>query len=166
MDKLKIAFYIGKSRENPRVRLWDKFVCFVDGSVYSHAELVLQEFPDGTCLCASSSARDGGVRFKRIQLNPNHWVLVDIYGDKDYAERWMSDRLGRGYDWLGLARTKLRWTPDSQTRYFCTEAVAEMLGLEDAASYGPRLLFKVATTKLNKPWVERNLSDIDVSDPH
>jgi hypothetical protein len=166
MDKLKIAFYIGKSRENPRIRLWDKFVCLVDGSRFSHAELVLEHYDDGSCLCASSSARDGGIRFKRMILTEQHWEVVDVFGDKDFAIRWMNRRAKRGYDWFGLVRTQIGWAPDNQTRYFCSEAVAEMLGLEDAASYGLKFLYKIAVKKLSSPWTNPGLPIIDITDPH
>lgn len=166
MDKMKIAFYIGKSRENPRVRIWDRIVCFVDGSRYSHAELVLVEYADGTCLCASSSARDHGVRYKRMKLDPVHWDLVEIYGDLRHAHRWMNARTGRKYDWLGLIRTMFGWMPDDQKRYFCSESVAGMLGLEDPARYGLKKLFKAANTRLNQPWVETDLPDVTITDSH
>lgn len=154
MDQLKIAFYIGKSRENPSLRFWDKVVCFFDGSKYSHAELVLREFDDGTCLCASSSVRDGGVRYKRMALHMEHWDLVNIYGDRAEAIRWMNRRQGRRYDWIGLIRTRFGWIPDNQLKYFCTESVASMLGLEDAASYGPKKLYHTAVSYLSLPLLD------------
>lgn len=42
------------------------------GSIYSHCELVV----DGACY--SSSAMDGGVRCKRIDLDPEKWDVVDL----------------------------------------------------------------------------------------
>lgn len=150
MDKLSIAFYIGKSRENPNLRFWDKLICFFDGSKFSHAELVLMNYADGTSLCASSSVRDGGIRFKRMKLTHEHWEIIPIYGDRGYATRWMTRREGKKYDFLGLIRTYFNWAPDNQKRYFCSEAVAGMLGLEDPASYGLRKLFKTANEHLNR----------------
>lgn len=150
MDKLSIAFYIGKSREDSRLRFWDKVVCFFDGSKYSHAELVLKEFEDGTCLCASSSVRDGGIRYKRMALTPKHWDIVPIYGDRSCAMRWMNARKGRKYDWLGLIRTYFGWAPENQKRYFCSESVAAMLLLEDPASYGLKKLHRVALETLSR----------------
>ena len=72
---MKVAFYKGKrggfaGAFDATVRWWTR-------GAYSHVELI---FSDG--MSASASARDGGVRFKRIEFKPEHWDFVDLKVDE------------------------------------------------------------------------------------
>lgn len=73
-------------------------VCAVTFSKYSHCELVIGG------LCYSSSARDGGVRSKRIDLTSGRWDVIDVGGDAARALEWFRAHEGKGYDWTGAAR--------------------------------------------------------------
>lgn len=68
---MRIALYKGKrggfaGAFDAAVRWWTR-------GAYSHVELI---FSDG--MSASASSRDGGVRFKRIDFNPEHWDFVEL----------------------------------------------------------------------------------------
>lgn len=98
-------------------------ICLRTLSRHSHAELLI----DGVCY--SSSARDGGVRSKSIDLWSGRWDLYPLPGaDKAAALAWFDRHKGARYDWPGILHWVLpvRHHPD---RFVCFEAVAEMLGL-------------------------------------
>ena len=136
--------------------------------VYSHTEVVFQPgdgvddlMPDGSCApdaqgalwCASSVAaermpahsprragRMGGVRFKRIVLDPAHWHFVPYQRDARAAATWFAVRAGALYDWqmvLGF----LAWAvPHKASRYTCAEAAAAAGGYGDAWRFDPCVL--------------------------
>jgi hypothetical protein len=111
---------------------------------YSHVELV---FSNG--LSASASARDGGVRFKRIDFKPEHWDFVELKVDEEqgfdeeYARAFFEEREGLGYDYFGLFG--FIWRPGSgvSRRWFCSEAVAAALGYRDPWRFCPNTLAAV-----------------------
>lgn len=67
---MKLALY--KSTRPGLPGLYNRLVRWWTDSEYSHCELV---FSDG--MCGSSSWLDGGVRLKRIELDPDHWDVID-----------------------------------------------------------------------------------------
>ena len=66
---MKLAFY--KGRED----LYDRLISWWTRGPYSHVELVISDN-----YCMSSSPKDGGIRFKHIDLRPDHWDLVELEG--------------------------------------------------------------------------------------
>ena len=128
---MQIAFYKG------RVRLFNRLVSWYLRGKYSHCELILRYVPSGLAMCASSSFMDGGVRFKWVELHPDRWDVVEVGGDHDRAYEWLRKHAGQGYDILGLLGFIWRRTPDSQTRWFCNEAVGAMLGHVDPWRFDP-----------------------------
>jgi hypothetical protein len=125
-----IAFYKGRSR------LFNRLVSWYCRGRYSHCELIIDDSPMGT-LCASSSFMDGGVRMKVIKLDPERWDKVSVGGDSDYAMAWLTAHLGCGYDVRGLLGFVWRRGRDSRTKWFCSEAVAAMLGIPDPWRFDP-----------------------------
>lgn len=123
--KLALALYKGPPRNDwwhsvshYAIRLWT-------WSKWSHAELVI----DGVCY--SSSARDGGVRSKRIDLASGRWDVVDLHIAEDQAERalsWFMVNLGDQYDWAGIWRFVVPFLPQNKRRWFCFEAIGSALG--------------------------------------
>ena len=89
---------------------------------YSHTELV---FSDG--MCASSSFLDGGVRFKRIDLDPAKWDLVDCPGDEAYARAWFKKHDGEPFDVLGLIGFVGPRGLQNQWKWFCSESIGAAL---------------------------------------
>lgn len=141
--------------------------------IYSHSELVFMPgdgvddlMPDCTCepiegayWCASSTAteklpawskrragRSGGVRFKRISLDPAKWDLAHAQRcDPRSAAQWFRDNEGMPYDWQ-LILGYLAWSiPQRDGRATCSEACAAGLGLPDPWRYDPCTLASAAT---------------------
>ena len=136
---MHIAFYKG------RKRLFNKLTCWWLRGPYSHCELVLGQDSNGDFVCASASFLDGGVRIKHMQLNPGHWDLVPVSGDVNDAWYWVGRHHGEGYDLLGFVGFIYRVLGHSKKRWFCSEAVAEMLGMQDGWRFDPCSLHAAVT---------------------
>lgn len=119
---MQIAFYKGPAQDW-RHKLAHWAVCLFTRSNYSHCELVI----DG--ICWSASARDGGVRRKVIDLKSGRWDVVPIHGDRVGALAWFTAHEGEAYDWAGVFRFALPWLPNSDTRWYCSEACAAAIAL-------------------------------------
>ena len=132
---MKLAFY--KGTRPGLAGLYNRLVRLVDGSIYSHAEVV---FSDG--MAASSSQMDGGVRFKAITFDPAKWDLIDAptWFDEPQARAWFVAHEGAAYDLAGNLRFLLPFWPHSESRWFCTEAIAASAGLPKPEGFGPRKL--------------------------
>lgn len=132
----QLAFYKGKGT-------WlDAVIRWVTRSPYSHVELILDPTDkgnDGESLCFSSSARDGGVRVKRIKLNPDHWDIQTIeWPVGDHIERLFANLAGSKYDYWGLLFSQFfNWRRHSKTRWFCSEVIAFALGVPQGQRYSP-----------------------------
>lgn len=136
-----LAFYLGN---NPEAKPWDRLITVIDGSPFSHVELVIKN-PSLPCYdCYSSSPRDGGVRHKQMALNPSQWVLVPIKIDMDFAMQFFESQKGRKYDWLGLITTKLTFLRSSKNKWFCSELCAAMCQIPDSGNFGVRRLYQWA----------------------
>lgn len=131
---MKIAFYKGTL---PGWRGWvSRLIRFTERGRYSHCEVV---FSDG--LCASASWYDGGIRFKRIDFNPEHWDFVEVpWADEAAAHAWFSEHLLCGYDLKGSLGILFRPVRHHGGRWFCSEAAAAALGVPQAWRFGPNAL--------------------------
>lgn len=137
-------------------------------SIYSHTEVVFEPgdpvghlMPDGTTArgadgslwCASSVAAEalpehsprragkvGGVRFKRIVLNPNHWDVRRVALNQALgAADWFRAHEGELYDWQ-LILGFVSWViPHKAMRWTCSEACAAALCVpeDDAWRFDP-----------------------------
>jgi hypothetical protein len=117
---------------------WDRCIRVVTKSHYSHVELV------DDIACWSSSVRDGGVRLKYIdfnQLDTWDFVLLPTTVDRNAALAWFVSHKGQSYDWLGVIRFIIPFIPQSETKWFCSEAVAASLGLDSPESFSPQGLY-------------------------
>lgn len=144
---MMLAMYRG-----PGKSVWHKIfhwaVCLVTRSRYSHCELVFGgRREDGTWLCASASERDGGVRIKRIDLTGPSWDCYEVpgYSDQDaaLALQWFIDNDEAKYDWLGLFGFVLPIRLHIKRRWFCSEAIAEALGIPRPQAVHPQRLFEI-----------------------
>lgn len=139
--------------------------------IYSHNEIVFEPgdgvdvyMPDGTCApvdgalwCASSVAAErlpawsrrrpgkvGGVRFKRIRIDPDHWHTVPVHAHKSFAARLARVLEGSMYDWQLIA-SFLAWIiPGKDGRETCSGFCARLLGLPDPERFDPCSLHAVA----------------------
>lgn len=131
--------------------------------IYSHTEVVFEPqdrvghmMPDGTTArcddgslwCASSVAAErlpahsprragkvGGVRFKRIVLDPGHWDVRRLAADPAAAAQWFKRHEGELYDWQ-LVLGFLSWViPQKSRRWTCSEAAAAACGVPDVEAW-------------------------------
>lgn len=124
---MKIAFY------KARYGTWaDKTIAVTTLSKYSHCEIV---FSDG--MCASSSIRDGGIRFKRINLS-DHWDVYDLesYYDEDAVKYWFSLHQDNTYDYVGAIASAFGINLSSENKKYCSFACAAVLNLETTVTPG------------------------------
>lgn len=130
---MKVAFYKG------RTRLFNRLVSWWLRGPYSHCELVVWSTEGGYSLCISSSFMDGGVRAKWMALDPEHWDLLPApaHCTEEYALQWHADHDGARYDVWGLVGFLWRRVTGDRRKFFCSEAVAEMLGFAEAWRLDP-----------------------------
>ena len=113
---------------------------------YSHCELILAEYPDGTVLCGSASHLDGGVRLKRMALCPSRWEIRRLpFGNPERARQWFEQRKGHGYDLLGVLGFVVRPIRGSRHRWFCSEAVLGAVGMREPWRFCPNTLAALCT---------------------
>ena len=140
MKSTHLAFYIADQG-----KLLDRIISMVDGSPYSHCELIIRDLSNNHYDCISSSNRDGGLRRKTIDMNGKHWNLVPVQCDLEYAIRWFDKRQNLKYDYLALIRTIIPIFYNPERKLFCSEACADMLELIDSGSYGLEKLYRWST---------------------
>ncbi|AOJ13140.1 hypothetical protein [Burkholderia vietnamiensis] len=118
------AFYKGHGAIVDRaIRWWQR-------GPYSHVEAVLADHDNGTFECASSS-RDTGVRIATLALPAAEWDVLEMPADVDAVRGWFETRTGAGYDWFGIFGFVLRPVIGEPGRYFCSEAIASALGINE-----------------------------------
>lgn len=129
---MKIAFYIAYHGD-----IYDWLISLVTFSKYSHCEIV---FSDG--MCASSSIRDGGVRFKKIDLTDGKWDVFTILDEYDEAvvRQWFIDNDGDIYDLRAAIASAFGIDLLREDRKFCSQACGIPLGYEPVLT--PAKLFK------------------------
>ena len=71
-------------------------------------------------VCYSSSARDGGVRSKVIDLTSGRWDVVEcVRGDPVAAKARFDAHMGEKYDYWGLVRWVFPFVPQDPTKAYC-----------------------------------------------
>jgi hypothetical protein len=130
----------------------------------SHCELVFLPgdgvdhlMPDGTTQpvngaywCASSVAGErlpswsrrragelGGVRFKRIVLDPDRWMELQSDADPVAAAEWVKSHEGALYDWRLIVGFIAWFFPNKSDRYTCHEVVAAGEGIAEGWRFDP-----------------------------
>ena len=129
--EFQAAFY--KGTRPGMAGIYNRLVRFIDRGPYSHCELI---FSDG--MAASASWMDGGVRFKKIDFNPEHWDFIPLHPEDEAAARqWFIDHEGEPYDLPGNLRFLCGLVLESESGWFCSEAKMAALGFADPWRYGP-----------------------------
>lgn len=133
---MKVAFYKGKHKEffaalySYGVRKWTK-------SKYSHCELIFNDE-----IAASSSFKDGGVRYIKMEFPDADWDFVELPDCYETAARqWFDEHAGEKYDVIGNIHFLLSPIGNAKRKWFCSEAVGASLGLKDSWRYDPGALF-------------------------
>lgn len=114
-------------------RLTSKAICWWSNSIYSHCELVV----DGVSY--SSSAMDGGVRSKVIDMTPDKWDFIELpWIDPVDVTSYFIRTDSYKYGWLGLITNQMfnlgRSDPDTT---FCSQWCAAAMGIPNPAQYSP-----------------------------
>lgn len=133
---MKAAFY--KSTHHSLAGVYNILVRWWTQSPYSHCELI---FSDG--VSASASFLDGGVRFKQIEYDTANWDFVDLGDDpvqEQAARDWFKAHEGEKYSIRGNLRFLLGFIKVSLKKKFCSQSVAEALGIPDGDRYYPGVL--------------------------
>ena len=129
--------------------LLDRAISLIDGSPFSHCELVINDLGNRCYDCISSSHRDGGLRRKNIDMSGSYWILIPVMCDMGYVLRWFNKRQHFKYDYLALFRPKTPGFYNPVYRVFCSEACADMLELVDPGSYGLKKLYEWALNNVH-----------------
>lgn len=146
--KIYVAFYKHKrkldSLKNIYFRFFDEIIRLFTKGKYSHCEIAIQEENDTNYTCYSSSNRDGGVRKKYMELQPERWDLIGI----DQSKVKVSDiksiynkTVGCKYDFFGACGVILGFG-NAKSRYFCSEWCAEALKLKRPHTFSPVSLYR------------------------
>jgi hypothetical protein len=134
-----LLFYKGTKAENEASTFWDRFICFVTRSKFSHVELVLEDHGNGLYKCISASTRDNGVRIKVIDIASGHWVISNSSLQPNTV--WLKSQIGKKYDSIGLLGTVINLPIfSSKTKWFCSELIASEL--KDSWRMTPEKIFK------------------------
>lgn len=131
-------------------RIISRVIQYWTNSIYSHCELVV----DGVSY--SSSAMDGGVRSKIIDMDSTKWDIKDLpWANADEVIKYFRETDHHKYGWLGLITGQLlnRNRAKSGTQ-FCSQWCAGALGIPNASSYSPETLSTMVNyiTAMQKPY--------------
>lgn len=140
---VKIAFYKDKRH------LFNRAVAWWTRGPYSHCELII----DG--ISYSSSIGDGGVRSKVIDYREDRWDIYDLpWVNSADAKAWFEQHIGQSYDILGLVGFIIRRINGRRTRFFCSEACAESIGLTEGWRFDPNTLASIVKCGLAKTTIK------------
>ena len=125
--------------------LVNRAIRFFTKSIYSHSEICLGDPFAGPVDCLSSVGTEGGVRIKRMQLNPDKWDVIALPGVSEGAFwSFLADNAGRKYDLVGCVRSVLPFVSrEHETRWFCSEVCATVIGHKEAWRMHPGVLHVV-----------------------
>jgi hypothetical protein len=115
---MKLAFYLGQFGTD----LDRRIAAHDHPNRYSHVELWFDNVEGQPCF--SSSNRDGGVRFKSIDLTSGKWELVDVpcrHFEELDVHRWCGTKVGGRYDWPGVLGFVIPFLRHKRNRWFCSE---------------------------------------------
>jgi hypothetical protein len=140
---MQVAFYKGRSR------LFNRLVSWWLRGPYSHCELVIRVDSQGRAHCLSSSFLDGGTRIKLMVLDPDHWDVLPVHAavPAGRAYSWAHRHAEAGYDLLGLLGFVWRRQQGDKARWFCSEAVADVLGIPEPWRFDPCALHAVLASQ-------------------
>lgn len=127
---MRFAFYKGRGT------LVDRMIRWWQRGPYSHVEAVLASNADGTFECASS-APGKGVRIASIALSVVEWDVLEMPADVEVVRVWFEAHAGARYDWPGIFGFLMRPIGGEPGRYFCSEAIASALGIDEPWRFDP-----------------------------
>jgi hypothetical protein len=94
---------------------------------------------------------DGGVRLKTIEYNPEHWDYIELPDQWENEIRLkLATKVGLGYDILGNFGFIFPSFDNTKNKYFCSELMAELLGIEKAQLFNPGTLYYALKLAVDK----------------
>ena len=128
---MDLMFYIASQGDYA-----DKAIAWATWGRYSHVEI---RFSDG--MCFSSSGRDGGVRFKQINIAPANWDIVHLsvlpVQEEAVIRAWCQTQVGKLYDWKGILCFFFPGDIQNNNKWYCSEICAAALR-EQSIMWFPR----------------------------
>ena len=149
-----VAFFKGRGN-------WLDFcIRKITKSKYSHVEFVLAAtIEDGKFIrgaCITSTPHENGVRLRSVQFDEGDWDFVEAPNIHDNttllseAIHWYTTNKSAKYDWSGALGLAFKPVGQDKTRWFCSEAVAQILGFKDSWRYDPDTLYSTIEALNNK----------------
>lgn len=133
---IALAFYKGKGT------FVDWCIRTATRSKFSHVELFYGDIMAREATCYSSSARDGGVRCKNINISSEHWDILYVDFTPKFDPLLFNRNINAKYDYLGILLSQFfNFRTHDKDRWFCSEICAAMMGLPAPESYSPGQLF-------------------------
>lgn len=125
----------------------------VTRSKYSHSAIVIF-IGDKYYIFEATALK--GVVFRQFE-DITGWGLTPIDVDLGDFVCKVGEKLGCGYDWMGVLRFLFPNIKPSKERWFCSELAAYVLGLDNAHLYSPASLHEKMTSRaLKNPQTARN----------
>lgn len=126
--------------------IYDKMIAAATCGRYSHVEI---KFNDG--ICFSSSPRDGGTRFKQINVSPKNWDIVNlkISSEQENNVRFFCEKeVDKEYDWLAISCFLLPVNVNDAKKWYCSEICSTVLIKEKILytkndKFSPSSLYKI-----------------------
>lgn len=148
-NSIYIAFYLGRTKDNPKSSFLDNAVCFFTKSRYSHCELVLGIDEENRGNCWSASPREGCVRNKTIKFD-KHWEVykIDTVLEQHQFETFFKKEEEKKYDYFGALGVKFPFFKHSKNRWFCSEITMASWGYATPHRYSPQNVYDVFVKEL------------------
>lgn len=156
--QVKIAYYKGTRKENPKATWLDRIICAVTGSRFSHVEVVTGYNRDSYSECWSASIRDKGVRRAMINLESGHWEVWStgtVSIDRAAIIEFFQRHEGKRYDLLGALGLKLPFVKNYKNRWFCSEIVSEIYAIGEPGKTSPGDVFDYFAKHGHRPAIAR-----------
>lgn len=128
MAALQIAFRYADTR------IFARLVCALRGGDSAHCEASTHRVVD-VHHCVSASFLDKGVRPKVMPLPAAKWRVYEMPAEGARGLAWLEKHRGARYDWPGLLGFIVPWVKHKLSWWFCSEACADILGLQDPHRY-------------------------------
>lgn len=132
---IRAAFRYGDRRPFSRA------VTFLRGGDSAHCE-VAWSWEGAAHKCVSASFLDGGVREKTLLLAPESWRIYELEAQTEPGI-WYAAHSLKGYDVLGLFGILWPRFGHSQRRWFCSEVLADIIGLPNPQLFDLRTIESV-----------------------
>lgn len=126
-QQLVVAFYRGRQY----LKSWP--LAWWQRSDFSHCVVVLRQV--GDVYEVAESTLFGGVHTSVHALPEQDWEIYRVPGDHDMAVFWLAQHMGDRYGLLGLLGFLFRRIKGPANQWWCSKAVAAMLGFADPWRY-------------------------------